>query len=137
MTEKQYLTFFYGVLMVTSLVLSYGFGTMPEWAIVTLILVYGFVFFIAFSAIQSVAQNMVMGEVEAADFATILSVQNMPGLLFIGMYSLYLTLFRNGCPSTGEIFISVAAISFVFLVCHLRMHVNAGVLPAKEVTSAL
>lgn len=137
MSEKQYLTLFYGVLLVASLALLYSFGSIPEWAVIVLVFFYGLIFFTAFSAIQSVAQNMVLGEVGKNDFAMVLSVQNMPGLLFVGLYSLYLTLFRNGCPSSSEIFMSVATISFVFLLCHLRMHAEDNILPTKEVTRAL
>jgi len=135
-SEKKYLTFFYSALLTSSLALLYSFSLMPEWAVILLVFFYGLIFFTAFSAIQSVAQNMVLGQVGNNDFALVLSVQNMPGLLFVGLYSLYLTIFRNGCPSINEILISVASICFVFLFYHLCMHADYVKHPAIGVTNA-
>ena len=107
---------------------------MPEWAVICVLFFYGLIFFTALSAIQSIAQNMALGQVGSNNFAMVLSVQNMPGLLFVGIYSLYLTIFRNGCPSITEILISVTAITFVFLFYHLWHHVDHTFDFVNEVT---
>lgn len=136
MSERHYLTFFYLVLAIASSTLSYSFWLMPHWATIAVVFFYGAIFFMAYSAIQSVSQNMVMDEVEKKDYAMMLSVQNAPGLLFIGLYSLYLTLLRNGCPSVTEILISVAAISVFSLFCHLWLHQTSSA-AVQEIPRAL
>lgn len=123
--EKKYLSIFYFVLFALGFVLQTAFDSLNTGLSIFLIFVFGMVFFTALSAIQSVSQNMLLSEVERKDYAMALSIQNMPGLLFIGLYSFCLVIYKNGCPEVGEIFVSVSAISLVFLLLHLITYKEA------------
>ncbi len=115
-SPKQYLLIFYGL----TLVMSLGFLGIYPGASIPIQIVYTFLFGTFFhtatSAVQNVSMNQLMGEIKKQDYATALSFQNIPGFLWVGCYSVYISVSRNGAPSVQEAFISVALLCLIFSV---------------------
>ncbi|MGE4107360.1 MAG: MFS transporter [Bacteriovoracia bacterium] len=113
-TPRQYLLIFYGLTLVMSLGYLALYGNTPVFVQITYIFVFGALFHTATSAIQNMSMNQLMGEVKRQDYATALSFQNIPGYLWVGLYSLYISTLRNGAPSIKEAFVSVVILSLLF-----------------------
>ncbi|MCI5072834.1 MFS transporter [bacterium] len=79
------------------------------------LLFYGVIFHVSFSAFQNLSMNHLMEQIKKENYATALSIQNIPGFLGVGLYSLYLILFRSGAPTVHEAFISV----LIFSLCYI------------------
>lgn len=114
--QKRYLLFAYGVTFLSSL----GVLLICQTASISLqiisIFIYGVIFQTSSSAIMSVAMNELLSRVNKQDYATALSFQNIPGYLWVGIYSGYLKLFRDGTPSVREAFFSVIVISLIAII---------------------
>lgn len=116
LNRRSYVLLFFGLNLIFSLAYPF-FNEMMSLSIkIGFIFVYGAFFHVSTSAIQNISMNHLMNVFKQQDYATALSLQNIPGFLWVGLYSLYLAVFREGAPSVIEAFYTVALISVVYLL---------------------
>ncbi|MDB5036773.1 MAG: hypothetical protein JWQ35_301 [Bacteriovoracaceae bacterium] len=114
LSRGKYLLTFYVLTLLSSLAFLPLYQHSNAVIQIIYIFVYGALLNTATSAIQNISMNDLMSLVKKQDYATALSFQNIPGYLWVGAYSTYLTLFRGGTPSVREAFVTVIVFSIIF-----------------------
>lgn len=116
LSRGQYLLTFYALTLVSSLLFLPLYLYSNVICQILYIFAYGIAFQTATAAIQSISMNQLLSVVKKQDFSTALSFQNIPGYLWVGFYSIYLTVFRGGAPTIGEAFSTVILFSIIFSI---------------------
>ncbi len=116
LSRGQYLFTFYALTLVSSLAFLLLYQHSSAAVQLIYIFFYGTIFNTATSAVQNFSMNQLMSLVKKQDYAAALSFQNIPGYLWVGGYSAYLTVFRNGTPSVREAFVTVSMFSIICLI---------------------
>ena len=116
LTERRFLfvTFFF------YLILSVGFyylvPILSDVELIAASFLFGAVSHLAATAVQNIAANTILSQFEDRDFATALSISNMPGCLWIGIFSAYVGRYLSGTPSIPVIAMIVAASSVIGII---------------------
>jgi len=121
MTPRQYLLIFYGLILLASIGFLGIYQNTPVIGQIIYTFLFGSLFLAATSAIQNASMNQLMSNIKKQDYATALSFQNIPGYLWVGAYSLYLSKFRGGAPSVREALITVIVICCLFVLITVAM----------------
>lgn len=92
-------------------------GRLSEISWPIILLIFGGLFSVATNAIRGVMTNLLLSQVKRSDYATALSIQNVPAYAWVGIHSLLVTLLASGAPTLRATFMALIAIStFALLV---------------------
>lgn len=112
MKERNYIILFFMGSALSGLIGRYALmdGNLSMLSIIGFF-IFGMLVFSSMSALDRYSKDKLTKEVESSDYAMFLSIQNMPGYLFVVIHGLYYAHFKDGAPSLDEIFFQVSVLS--------------------------
>ena len=117
MKPFRYLSILLCTLGASSILIALEWNDLSPVVLVGVLFFYGCVFQVVYSGLKDFSTNLILSEISRADYATGISLGNMPVYAGIIAYNLYLLILTtDGVPTVAEIFATVGALCTVAII---------------------
>lgn len=106
--EARYISLICGTILILSLLFYRWLPYLQNIQLIGASVLFGVSVHLMTSALQDVGSNLVLSQFKKDDYATALSLANIPSFLYAGAYSAYMAAYAEGAPSLSGIAAVVA-----------------------------
>lgn len=101
--EFRYLALICSVIFVAGVIFHQALPKLQNLNLIFASVIFGIVVQLMTGALQDVGSNLVLSQFKKSDYATALSLANIPSFLCAGAYSAYMAVYAQGAPSLAGI----------------------------------